>query len=112
MIGGGNSAGQAAVFLSQNTAGVTMLIRGPSLAATMSRYLIQRIEENPRIQVHYLSEVTDLVGTDRLEQVSWLDRKKRQRHHGGCTTRLHDDRASPKTPWLSNCIALDTRASF
>jgi thioredoxin reductase (NADPH) len=75
VVGGGNSAGQAAVFLSQNAADVTMLVRGPTLAATMSRYLVQRIEENSRIQVHYLSEITELVGADHLEQVRWLDRR-------------------------------------
>ena len=62
VVGGGNSAGQAAVFLAQHTAGVHMMIRGPNLAATMSRYLIQRIEENPRINVHYSSQITDLDG--------------------------------------------------
>ena len=53
VIGGGNSAGQAAVFLAQHSAGVEMLVRSESLADTMSRYLIQRIEENPLIHVHY-----------------------------------------------------------
>ena len=109
VVGGGNSAGQAAVFLAQNTAGVHMMIRGPNLAATMSRYLIQRIEENPRIKVHYSSEITDLTGNDHLDQVSWLDKKT-----GKTTT--EDIRhvfvmtgASPKTPWLSNCVALDKK---
>ena len=76
VVGGGNSAGQAAVFLSQNTAGVQMVVRGPNLAATMSRYLIQRIEENPRIEVHYSTEITDLAGSDHLEQVSCLDKAR------------------------------------
>jgi thioredoxin reductase (NADPH) len=62
VIGGGNSAGQAAVFLSQNTAGVTMLVRSNSLADTMSRYLIQRIVENPAIQLLYSNELTRLDG--------------------------------------------------
>src|SRR5277367_3791458 len=74
VIGGGNSAGQAAVFLSQNTAGVTMLVRSENLAATMSRYLIQRIEENPQIEVHYSSELYSLEGKDHLECVSWINR--------------------------------------
>ena len=57
VIGGGNSAGQAAVFLSQNSRGVKMLVRSDNLAATMSRYLIQRIEENPHIQFTTRSEL-------------------------------------------------------
>ncbi len=57
VIGGGNSAGQAAVFLSQNSAGVTMLVRASGLAETMSRYLIQRIEENPNIRIRYNCEL-------------------------------------------------------
>src|SRR6204780_3417750 len=58
VIGGGNSAGQAAVFLAQNSAGVLMLVRSGSLAETMSRYLVQRIEENALIRIHYSSELT------------------------------------------------------
>jgi thioredoxin reductase (NADPH) len=74
VIGGGNSAGQAAVFLSQNTEGIQMLVRSKSLTETMSRYLIQRIEENPSIQVHYSNELTRLAGAEHLEQVSWIDK--------------------------------------
>ena len=74
VIGGGNSAGQAAIFLAQNTAGVTMLVRSSSLAATMSRYLIQRIEENPLIHVHYSSELTRLEGGEHLERVTWTNK--------------------------------------
>ena len=53
MVGGGNSAGQAAVFLSQTARKVHMLVRSNNLSDTMSRYLIQRIEENPKIEMHY-----------------------------------------------------------
>src|SRR5271163_3455125 len=73
VIGGGNSAGQAAIFLAQNSAGVLMLVRSGSLADTMSRYLIQRIQENPLIQVHYSSEIASLRGDSHLEQVSWIE---------------------------------------
>src|SRR5271163_4871389 len=72
VIGGGNSAGQAAVFLSQNSAGVEMLVRSDSLAQSMSRYLIQRIEQNPNIHVHYGSELSGLDGVDHLESTSWI----------------------------------------
>jgi thioredoxin reductase (NADPH) len=107
VIGGGNSAGQAAVFLSQNTTGVTMLVRSKSLADTMSRYLIQRIEENPSIEVHYSNELTSVEGDGHLEQVSWIDRDSqaistRQIRHVFVMTG-----ASPKTDWLTGCVSLD-----
>src|SRR5271155_3760903 len=72
VIGGGNSAGQAAVFLSQTCAGVKMLVRSDNLAQSMSRYLIQRIEENPHIQLLYGRELSALDGHDHLEKVSWI----------------------------------------
>jgi thioredoxin reductase (NADPH) len=109
VIGGGNSAGQAAVFLSQNTAGVQMLVRSKSLSDTMSRYLIRRIEENPSIQVHYANELAGLEGNSHLEQVSWIDRTS-----GLVTTRpirhvFIMTGASPKTGWLSGCVSLDSK---
>lgn len=109
VIGGGNSAGQAAVFLSQNTTGVTMLVRSKSLADTMSRYLIQRIEENPSIEVHYSNEITSVEGDGHLEQVSWIDRDSqaistRQIRHVFVMTG-----ASPKTDWLTGCVSLDSK---
>ena len=57
VVGGGNSAGQAAVFLSQTARKVYMLVRSGELSKTMSRYLIQRIEENPAIELHYKTEI-------------------------------------------------------
>jgi len=107
VIGGGNSAGQAAVFLSQNASSVHMLVRGPNLGASMSRYLIQRIEENPHIKVHTSTELYSLKGNSRLECVSWIDM-------ASGTISQHPFRhvfvmagASPKTDWLSGCLALD-----
>lgn len=109
VIGGGNSAGQAAVFLAQNTKGVRMLVRSSGLAATMSRYLIRRIEENPLIQVHFDSELVNLVGGDHLEEVSWRDKTT-----GEVTTQAVRHvfvmaGASPKTGWLAGCLSLDAR---
>jgi thioredoxin reductase (NADPH) len=109
VIGGGNSAGQAAVFLAQHTRGVTMLVRSTSLVATMSRYLIQRIEENPLIQTHYSSELTSLEGSEHLERSTWIDKST------GASSTLPIRHifvmtgASPKTAWLSKCLALDSR---
>jgi thioredoxin reductase (NADPH) len=109
VIGGGNSAGQAAVFLSQNTSGVHMFVRSNSLVDTMSRYLIQRIEENSRIRVHYSSELTSLEGNGHLEQVSWVDKKS-----GRITTEqirhvFVMTGASPQTNWLRGCASLDDK---
>ena len=62
VVGGGNSAGQAAVFLSQTARKVHMLVRSGELASTMSRYLIQRLTENPRIELHFNTEIVALEG--------------------------------------------------
>ena len=74
VVGGGNSAGQAAVYLSQTAGKVHMLIRSSQLSDTMSRYLIQRIEENPAIEMHYGTEIVGLDGDTQLESVTWLDK--------------------------------------
>jgi thioredoxin reductase (NADPH) len=109
VIGGGNSAGQAAVFLSQHASSVHLLVRGAALADTMSRYLIQRIEENPRIQLHTSTETHALEGDGHLECVSWIDKVS-------LTVSTYPIRhvfvmagASPKTDWLSGCLALDSK---
>ena len=109
VIGGGNSAGQAAVFLSQNTGGVTMLVRSDSLAETMSRYLIQRIEENPLIQVRYSSELTGLEGDEHLECVTWRDKTTEDTFSQPIRHVFVMTGASPKTTWLSSCLALDSK---
>lgn len=108
VVGGGNSAGQAAVFLSQTARKVYMLVRSGQLSDTMSRYLIQRIEQNPGIELHYRTEIVDLEGDTHLERVRWRDQ-------AGETT-VHDIRhvfimagASPRTDWLQGCIALDNK---
>jgi len=109
VVGGGNSAGQAAVYLAQSARKVHLLIRSGCLSETMSRYLIQRITTNPTIEMHYKTEIVDLQGEDGLERVSWLDRATGE-------TSVHDIRhvfimtgASPRTDWLRGCIALDDK---
>jgi thioredoxin reductase (NADPH) len=109
VIGGGNSAGQAAVFLSQSCAGVKMLVRSDSLAQTMSRYLIKRIEQNPRIQVHYRSELTTLDGEDHLERVSWTKKSSGETSTERIRHVFVMAGASPKTDWLSGCVSLDRK---
>ncbi|MGB9405308.1 MAG: FAD-dependent oxidoreductase [Candidatus Acidiferrales bacterium] len=109
VVGGGNSAGQAAVFLSQTARKVHMLVRSGGLSDTMSRYLIQRIEENPAIELHYKTEIVGLAGDTHLERVTWRDKTTGE-------TSVHDIRhvfimagASPRTEWLRGCIALDDK---
>jgi thioredoxin reductase (NADPH) len=107
VIGGGNSAGQAAVFLSQHARRVHMLIRSDGLADTMSRYLIRRIEESPTIELRTRTELTALEGERELERIRW-------RHARGDGEEQHDIRhvfvmtgAAPSTAWLHGCLALD-----
>lgn len=109
VVGGGNSAGQAAVFLSQTARKVYMLVRSGGLSETMSRYLIQRIEENPNIELHFKTEITGLEGDTHLERVTWKDKTSGE-------TSVHDIRhvfvmagASPRTDWLKGCVALDEK---
>jgi thioredoxin reductase (NADPH) len=109
VIGGGNSAGQAAVFLAQNSAGVKMLVRSRSLADTMSRYLTKRIEENACIQVRYSAEITELKGDEHLEQVSWADNNSHETSTEAIRHVFVMTGASPKTAWLSGCVALDAK---
>ncbi len=109
VIGGGNSAGQAAVFLAQHAACVEMLVRSKNLKETMSRYLVQRIEENPRIQVHYSSELTALEGETHLEQVSWIQKDTGQISTQPIRHVFVMAGASPRTEWLSGCLSLDKK---
>src|SRR6201984_3582374 len=73
VVGGANSAGQAALFLSQTVRHVHLLVRSSSLSASMSRYLIRRIEETPTIHVKTTTEIVALEGTEHLERVQWRD---------------------------------------
>ena len=107
VVGGGNSAGQAAVFLSQHSH-VHMLVRGAGLSETMSRYLIRRIEESPSITLHTRTGIVALEGHGALERVTWRD--------GSGAESTHDIRhvflmmgADPCTAWLKGCVALDER---
>src|SRR5262249_1331091 len=75
VVGGGNSAGQAAVFMAETARRVYMLVRADSLAETMSRYLIRRIEESPTIELLTNTEVVSLTGNDHLDAVEWRNNK-------------------------------------
>jgi len=107
VVGGGNSAGQAAVFLAETVRKVYMLVRGKELSETMSRYLIQRIVENPGIELHLQTEIVALAGDSRLNRVTWLNRAKGEEsvHEIGHVFVMAG--ASPRTDWLRGCLALD-----
>jgi len=109
VVGGGNSAGQAAVFLSQTARKVYMLVRSGKLADTMSRYLIRRIEENPAIELHYGTEIVGLDGSDHLERVTWRERLSGESSTMPIRHVFIMAGACPRTEWLQGCLALDSR---
>lgn len=108
VVGGANSAGQAAVFLARTGRRVHLLVRAGTLSASMSRYLIRRIEETPSINLRTRTEITALEGNGHLERVQWRD--------GAGTVASHDVRhvflmtgAEANTAWLTRCVALDDK---
>jgi thioredoxin reductase (NADPH) len=109
VVGGGNSAGQAAVFLAQTAKRVYMLIRSSGLADSMSRYLIRRLEQNPAITLRPQTEIVALEGRDHLDRIRWRDNET-----GAIET--HDIKhvfvmtgGVPSTSWLDSCVALDAK---
>ena len=109
VVGAGNSAGQAALFLSQTASHVYLLVRGGGLEATMSYYLVQRILTAPGISVHLQSEIVELEGDDQLRKVAWRDNTS-----GAIATHAISNifvmiGASPKTTWLCKDLAVDAK---
>ena len=109
IVGGGNSAGQAAIFLAQTAKHVHIVIRAACLAKTMSRYLIRRIEETPNITVHPYKEIVGLEGSDRLECASWRNNQTGQTITHPVSHLFLMTGAVPNTRWLDGCIALDDK---
>jgi thioredoxin reductase (NADPH) len=108
VVGGGNSAGQAAVFLAGTCRMVHLLVRSTGLADTMSQYLIRRIEEMPNITLHVRTEITALQGQDQLSQVTWKTAgKEAETHDIGHVFLMMG--ALPCTGWLKSCIALNDK---
>jgi thioredoxin reductase (NADPH) len=109
VVGGANSAGQAAVFLARTARKVHLLVRGTGLSQTMSRYLSRRIEETPAIELETETEIVALDGANGLERVTWLDRRtgERSTHPIGHVFMMTG--ASPSTEWLAGCVALDAK---
>jgi thioredoxin reductase (NADPH) len=110
LVGGGNSAGQAAVFLAQHAARVVMLVRGAGLAASMSRYLIDRIEATPNIELKAHTELTHLHGdaTGGLAAATWRDRRGGVEEQRLLSNLFLFVGADPETAWLQGCgVAVD-----
>ncbi|RNJ62007.1 MAG: FAD-dependent oxidoreductase [Porphyrobacter sp. IPPAS B-1204] len=107
VIGGGNSAGQAAMFLSRAAAHVHLVVRGSSLAASMSSYLSQRLEADPRITIHYHSEVTALHGDTWLDAITLKTKDTEQRIDARALFIMIG--AAPNTGWLSGLAQTDEK---
>jgi thioredoxin reductase (NADPH) len=108
VVGGGNSAGQAAVFLSGECRRVTVMVRGPGLAQSMSRYLIRRIEDTPNITLKTGTRIVAMEGDRQLQRVTW--------RNGNGTTTTSDighvflmTGADPNTAWLQDCVRTDDK---
>ncbi|MFE3505759.1 FAD-dependent oxidoreductase [Kitasatospora sp. NPDC059160] len=109
VVGGGNSAGQAALFLARESPAVHLLVRGEDLGHNMSRYLIDRIEQNPRIHVRLHTEVQEVTGEDRVEAVVVQDNRTREQQVLEARALFVFIGASPATSWLAGAVTLDPR---
>jgi thioredoxin reductase (NADPH) len=109
VIGGGNSAGQAAVFLAQTAKRVHILVRSGGLAETMSRYLVRRIEEHPKVELHPFTEVCALEGETRLERLRWRNSRTGETESRSIRHVFILAGAIAATQWLDGCLALDEK---
>jgi thioredoxin reductase (NADPH) len=109
VVGGGNSAGQAAIYLAQQGSRVSIAIRGDDLAHSMSRYLIERIVADPRIDLFTRTEVRALHGDGHLAQVTLERTLDGERRTVGCSGLFCFIGADPATSWLDGAVALDAK---
>jgi thioredoxin reductase (NADPH) len=109
VVGGGNSAGQAAVFLAETTKRVHMLVRSAGLAGSMSRYLIRRIEESHNIVLRTHTEIVGVEGDNHLESVRWQNNQTGQIEEHKISHIFIMTGADPNTSWLDGCITLDSK---
>jgi len=109
VVGGGNSAGQAAVFLAQTARRVHILVRSEGLADSMSRFLIRRIEDNPSISLRTQTEITALEGESHLERVTWRNIVTGDIETHNIRHLFSMTGAVPWTDWLDGCLALDSK---
>src|SRR6516162_1245963 len=107
VVGGGNSAGQAAVFLAEGAKHVFVLVRSDGLADTMSRYLIRRIEETPNITLLSHTEIVALDGAGHLERVTWRNNQTGKTEERAIAHLFVMTGAVPNTAWLDGCVVLD-----
>jgi thioredoxin reductase (NADPH) len=108
VVGGGNSAGQAALFLAQHANRVSLAIRGADLTQSMSRYLIERIEADPRIELLAQTEVRALAGPSHLERVTLEETSTETQRDVPCVGLFSFIGATPATAWLGDEVALDS----
>jgi thioredoxin reductase (NADPH) len=109
IVGGGNSAGQAAVFLAGHARHVYLLVRGPGLSDTMSRYLIRRIEESPSITLLPYTEIESLEGDDCLQTIRWRNSRTGETETRRIGHVFLMTGAVPNTAWLDGCVAMDEK---
>jgi thioredoxin reductase (NADPH) len=107
VVGGGNSAGQAAVFLAQIAKRVHVLVRASGLAESMSRYLIRRIEDHPSIELHTHTEIVTIEGDAHVQRVHWYDQGAQRGEARDIRHVFIMTGAAPTTRWLDGCVALD-----
>lgn len=109
VIGGANSAGQAAMYLSREAKHVTIAVRAPSLEASMSHYLIEQIKQRPNISVRTCTEVQRAVGADHLEKLILIDNRTGDTEEVSCARMFIFIGAAPRTEWLDGVLARDDR---
>lgn len=110
IVGGGNSAGQAAVFLSGSASRVHVVVRGPGLARSMSRYLIQRIESSRNVELRTRTRIESLEGGDRLERIRWRHVDTGEPETRPIRNLFVMTGADPNTAWLRGCVVLDEKS--
>jgi thioredoxin reductase (NADPH) len=109
IVGGANSAGQAAVFFSRYASRVVMLVRGPSLAATMSQYLIDQIAQIPNVHVEFKTRVVEVHGTDHVEELELACDATGDSYRVGASSLFIFIGAEPRTSWLEGIVERDNR---
>lgn len=109
VVGGGNSAGQAAIFLSSFVPKLYLLVRGENISLTMSQYLTKRIEENPVIEVLFNTEIQTIQGEEKIENISVKNKKSLETKTLNLDTIFSFIGAIPRTDWLPNLIEKDSK---
>ncbi len=109
VIGGGNSAGQAAMYLAEHTAGATLLLRGGDIRKSMSDYLARRIEKHPKIEVLHHVEVANFRGETTLEGFRLRDNQTKQERDLDCSAAFVFIGAVPRTDWVPESVATDPK---